>query len=287
MKLTFTFEGLHSIWSPQIIFNKYFEWFSNQDHDGVEFEHVNLPIDERKNNPSGIFSPHIMTIRNLVNKKYMIISYWDRAVDLTWPYNGWDHENCVDFITSAGVHTEMDFTPSTYCGYSSENEFWAKKYKLPFNERKNNGIFFRGYLYSTRKDLSVLRPDIFTDFKIPNHEYMEELAQYKIGLSLNGAAEICNRDMEILSVGSVLLRPELHQKFHNPLIPNVHYVPFRVVMDPNEQMDIILQKQEELLENEELMRTISENGYQWYLENGTIESNINILKKIIDINKLK
>jgi predicted amidohydrolase len=51
----------------------------------------------------------------------------------------------------------------------------------------------------------------------------------------------------------------------------------------NQQMWLAAATQDNL----ELLKFISENGYQWYLENGTINSNVEILKKIININKLK
>ena len=65
---------------------------------------------------------------------------------------------------------------------------------------------------------------------------------YKICLSLNGAGEICNRDMEILASGSILFRPELNQKFHEELIPDYHYVTFDIHADANTQADIIIYK---------------------------------------------
>jgi hypothetical protein len=71
------------------------------------------------------------------------------------------------------------------------------------------------------------------------------------------------------------------------LIPNYHYIPFELNDDPKIQSEIILNKYDEIKDNLELLKFISENGYQWYLENGTINSNVEILKKIININKLK
>jgi hypothetical protein len=49
---------------------------------------------------------------------------------------------------------------------------------------------------------------------------------------------------------------------------------------------IILDRYNEVKDDIEFLRYISENGYQWYLENGTIDSNVRILKEIININKI-
>jgi hypothetical protein len=132
--------------------------------------------------------------------------------------------------------------------------------------------------------LGVIRLD---DNKIPITDYLMELDNTKISLSLNGAGEICNRDIEILSMKSVLLRPKLTQTFHNGLIDGVHYIGFEYNDDPKLQTDIILKKFNEIKDNENLLKNISENGYKWYLNNGTIKSNVNILEKIVDINLLK
>ena len=108
----------------------------------------------------------------------------------------------------------------------------------------------------------------------------------KICLSLNGAGEICNRDIEVLSARSALLRPKLNLQFHNELIPDYHYISFEMDKDPIVLNKIILDRYNEVKDDIEFLRYISENGYQWYLENGTIESNVRILKEIIKINKL-
>jgi hypothetical protein len=57
--------------------------------------------------------------------------------------------------------------------------------------------------------------------------------------------------------------------------------------DPVILNKIILDRYNEVKDDVEFLKYISENGYQWYLENGTIDSNVKILKEIIDINKLQ
>ena len=156
------------------------------------------------------------------------------------------------------------------------------------NDKTNNELEFKGFLYGERLNLSKLDMVKITDDKIfPVETYFNYLTNNKICLSLNGAGEICNRDMEILSSRSVLLRPNLTLEFHNKLIPNYHYVSFEYSNDPYKQSQIIIDKFNEIKDNNNLLSFISENGYNWYLENGTVNSNIEILKKIININKLK
>ena len=40
-------------------------------------------------------------------------------------------------------------------------------------------------------------------------------------------------------------------------------------------------------ENFDYIKGIAENGLEWYKNNGTIQSNVDILKEVININKLK
>ena len=78
------------------------------------------------------------------------------------------------------------------------------------------------------------------------------------------------------------MRPILNQKFHNELIPNFHYIGFEFNPEPIIQMNIIKNKYDEIKNNNELLEFISNNGYNWYIKNGTIEANVNILIDIFN-----
>lgn len=284
MKLEFKFENSYSDWGPLLVFKNYYDWFFkyNDIHD-VTFKNT-TPME--RSNPSGTSSPHIMTIKNVENNKYFIVSYWDRAIELTWEGNGWDVKNMVELITSSGVYDDILFTPLSYVCHSYEFQKNAQKNKIDFDKKNNDKLLFRGYLYGNRNEMRNYKPEYFTDIKKPKIEYLNELNNYKICLSLDGAGEICNRDIEILSVGSVLLRPKLNQKFHNELIPNYHYVSVDKIGDPVKQFDLILERYNEIKNDYEFLSFIANNGNNWFTKNGTIESNVEILKKIINIDKL-
>jgi hypothetical protein len=228
-----------------------------------------------------------MTITNLDTKKYLIISYWDRPIEMTWEGNGWDTQYRVELISSSGSNPKMNFTPYSYLPYSIVFDELSKNSKK-IEDKEKNELEFRGFLYNERLSLSKIGDIKISDKKIfPFETYFDDLTNNKICLSLNGAGEICNRDIEILSARSALLRPELKLQFHNKLIPNYHYISFEMNNDPVILNKIILDRYNEVKDDVEFLKYISENGYQWYLENGTIDSNVKILKEIIDINKLQ
>jgi len=283
MNLQFSFEGGDSWWSVKKVFNQFYnEFITNNTEHNISFLDSSLYYDK---NPSSFFSPHIMVIKNLENEKYIIVSYWDRAFDLTFKSNGWDNEKCVNIITSSGVFNDLEFTPFTYLPYNCEYDNLSKDSKSIF-EKENNELFFRGKLYGDRLSLSKTNKIKIVDNIVDIHNYFNELNSNKISLSLNGAGEICNRDIEILLSKSVLFRPELKQKFHNPLIPGYHYIAFEYNDDPQTQSEIILNKFQEIKDDLEYLQFISENGYKWYIENGSVGSNVKLLNKIVKLEKL-
>lgn len=284
MNLLVRFETPYTYWNPLMVFKNFYSWFElyYANHNIV---YQNTEPHER-GNPSGVSSPHIMTIRNVDNRKYIIVSYWDRAIELTWEGNGWDNQNKVDLLTSAGVHYDMDYTPFSYTCYNLEFEKLSELHRKPWNEKTNPNLLFRGFLYAERKSMQLYKPQYFAEDRKHPEAYFEELNDSKISLSLNGAGEICNRDMEILCSGSVLLRPKLNQKFHNELIPDVHYIAVDRVNNPVEQLDLLLKKYEEIKDNSELLNNISNNGLEWFNNNGSMTSNVELLKKLINLDKL-
>ena len=284
MNLKFTFEYPQHDWAVLHVFNLLFSSFKN------EYPNIDIIFENAgefsNRNPSGPYSAQVMTIKNLQNDKYILVSYWDRPEELTWDDNGWDSNNCVDIITSAGHKPEYSFTPFSYLPYSTQFDFLSKKSKK-MSKKSKNELSFRGFLYGQRADLAQVGQIKITNETIsPYSAYFKELTNTKICLSLNGAGEICNRDIEILSARSVLLRQKLYTTFHNDLIPDYHYVAFDYDENPEIQSEIILDKFELIKNNEEFLSFVSENGYKWFKKNGTIESNASILRKLIDINKL-
>lgn len=238
-------------------------------------------------NPGGTNSPHIMTLKNIDNGNYIVVSYWDRASDFTLSHNGWIVNNCKDILTSSGVFNGIKTTPISYLPYTTNFDRFSKN-ALKIQDKKINNLSFRGFLYGDRNNLFKLnRLNITNEKLLPDSNYFDELTNTKICLSLNGAAEVSHRDIEILSARSVLFRLKLNQNFHNELIPNYHYISFDYDSNPNKQCDIILDKFEHIKNNIDLLEYVSENGYKWYQENATIKSNIDIIYNVININLLK
>lgn len=92
--------------------------------------------------------------------------------------------------------------------------------------RKVGGLFFKGCRKNGKDRETYI--DAFRDFHIDSgtaeyDDYMGELAGRKHCLSFPGLGDWCLRDIEILSLGGVLIRPPY--RVRTPLTPWVHYVP--------------------------------------------------------------
>lgn len=284
MRLEFTFEYPHTGWAGFHVFRQYYDYFV-ENNKKIKVDYINSSK-HFNGNPSGPYAAQTMVIKNKDNGKYFVISYWDRPDEITWDDNGWDNKNCVEIITSSGFITHPKFQPFTYLPYNLSYDTLSLN-ALNMSEKTKNDLVFRGYLYGERYKLSQVGLLDINDQKItPDTNYFQDLTNNKICLSLNGAGQICNRDMEILGARSVLLRQELTSKFYNEIIPNYHYITYEHNSDAETQSKIILEKFTEISKDKRLLKRVAENGYKWYKKNATVESNVQILKKIINIQKL-
>jgi len=281
-KLTFYFQPSFSGWMPTSIFQGLYDYYESIYGNRVQSDNNSIQYNHNAGCKTG---PHHLIIENPNTKKYIVVSYWDMVYELLNDHNGWDNKNCLGIYSSVNSKIFDQITPSSYCCYNIAIEREIDLTDKQILNKPNNELLFRGYLHGHRFFLKNL--SFMTDKRIPFNEYVQEIYSHKIGLSLNGAAEICNRDMEILGVGSVLLRPKLEQtEFHNDLIPDTHYVSFDLVEDSKLQEEIILEKYNQILKDKEYMLYIAKNGLDWYNKNGSRAANIEILTKIIKIKEL-
>jgi hypothetical protein len=134
---------------------------------------------------------------------------------------------------------------------------------------------------------------------LSQEDYINELDTSRLNFNVNGAGEICNRDMEILGLGTALFRTKLVAKFHNELIPNYHYIAVDfddIEYDEHKHdyngywkqlSDKVYKRFQEIKKDREFIDFVADNGRKWYLENGTIDANVNIINNLLDFNKLK
>lgn len=99
---------------------------------------------------------------------------------------------------------------------------------------------------------------ILKEFPVPLSKYIDEMAHSKICFSPFGYGEICWRDFEALSVGALLIKPDVSHIDLRPnvLIPNETYVPIKWdCSDLAEKIAYYVERPDERLE-------IARNGFE-------------------------
>lgn len=313
MKVNFYFEPNDGGFSTQL---QTFQRFYDYCKDNITtFEPVfKNSLEYRKpetwTGPSSKYGPWFLVIENDETKKYILVSYWDKLVDVLEHQDStfWDTENCLEIITSIGLHSEdyyylprdYEYTPFSYlvCTLDSE-EAIEKAYHSNVKKTIPPKPKFRGALYNFREFLK--QDDRFliiskNDENLSYEDYIYELSEEPVSISLNGGGEICHRDIEIMGLGNVLIRQELVVNFHDPLIPNYHYiaVPHLDLGEyfPREEYwqimaDRFHETYQRAIQDPDLIARVSKNAREWYEKNGTIDKNVEILKTLVNFEKLK
>lgn len=182
----------------------------------------------------------------------------------------------------------------------SDEVFLKKK---PAKEREHK-LVFRGLFHGSRSQTAetINHSEILiTDDRRFETAWFDELIKYRCGLSLNGAAEICHRDLEYMAVGMPMIRPLFkNTEFHNPLIPNVHYIPYdydrntfgiETLDSPagynwNLQVDALVSKWEEVKNDYDFLDYVGNNAREWYLTNAKLDVQAKSFVDMLDINLL-
>jgi hypothetical protein len=246
--------------------------------------------------PACKFGHFFLIIENPDNKKYFLVSYWDkfRGIDSG---TFWDLENCVEIFTSVGVQANeinfesinLTYTPISGMSLFKQTEVRIEEiYKNP--KTTPNGLFFRGGKYGIREYLAENEKRIYIDdHRVSPIAFIDEMALSSINIDINGAAEVSCRTFDALGLQSALIRPKLKVKQHNELIPDYHYAALKCedLGDWKTVGEAYVERFEDLKKDPELVKFLAENGRKWYEENATINAHVNILKKLLDFNKLK
>lgn len=252
-----------------------------------------------------------LMLENPENKKYIVITFWDRMSSLN-PDNGWDTENIVEVITGSGVAVygwdhifrplkDFTYTPFTYpvATRAIYNQI-ENLCNTPNSQRVTpEKPYFRGTLYGIRILLSEDdRFDVSNEW-LENIEYVNALNEYSINLSLNGSGEICYRDMEVMGLGSCLIRPKLVVQHDDPLIPNHHYISIdfdhlpdeNAFSDNNEylklQAEVIYDRYLEVKDDTDFINEVAKNGQEWYKRNVPPHKMGELAVRLINFDKLK
>ena len=205
---------------------------------------------------------------------------------------------------STGINTDKVLfgnpTPPGRFKHESSWIFWGRKPKsleeareglLTYKERIIE-TFFAGKIENPlqnqkRTQSQVNWSEYIEDFSCPVNgerkytqiEYLEKIKQSKYGLCLPGYGNKCNREIELLGLGTVPIITQGVDVTHydEPLIENVHYI-------YAENGDDLRQKIFGMTEIEWIR--MSQNGLEWYERNcspqGSFDTTMRIIEKIMN-----
>jgi hypothetical protein len=167
-------------------------------------------------------------------------------------------------------------------------------------------MIFRGWLQDFRKkmiagikntELDIIDIRSEGSISLSYDLYLKEMSEYTCSLSLPGATEICNRDIESFGVGVPVVRPLLHTNYPDPLIPDYHYINcysdckywngvpyYENFAEVGKAVTVYWNK---VKNNTEYLNFVAKNARDWYLRNCTVQSNINYVMSKLDLEILK
>lgn len=252
-------------------------------------------------------------IINPDNNKTILMSLWDRGMDVFLNGLGWEKYDIVQYIGGLGMKLSskqikeqynIEHFPYQYpLGMPNAYDYIEDCKKEYVPEQKIKKAIFIGSIYGARKvlyDMTKNHPLIeIIDTEASYYrgkEYYEKISQYAIALSLNGNGELCMRDLESMGLNIPMVRSELLTQFYNPLIPNVHYIKASEPCD-NACCDFLninhhtLAEQfvdtiETSINDYDKLRYISNNGSQYYENYCKPDYLVNLFLELLDINKL-
>lgn len=180
--------------------------------------------------------------------------------------------------------------------YFPSNEFdldskWKKR-----NEIENfiDKFAFFGTSLEERKIISFFDKEYF-DGGLPIgdfNSYSDKLLNYKVALSIAGRAEFCYRDIENFAMGIPIMRFEYLNKMSIPLIPNYHYISierpkdlFYDRMGTKIHAEMIETKFNEIKNDSEFLKFISNNSRKYYEDNLSPNNSISNTFYLLELNK--
>jgi hypothetical protein len=263
--------------------------------------------------PGGRCGISSLKIINPDNKKTTVLSFWDRAMDITTGHLEWDSLNVVHLIGGLGIYespetilerTGIKFSPFLYALEFLRSYEFIEKHRTPYNyNEKIKKACFIGWIYDSRKQITDILEqhplfDIFGhEHNFRGEKYYEVLSQYALALSLNGNGEWCLRDVEAMGLGIPLVRAELKTPFYKELIPRVNYIKGNEASEnaslvfpgiPFEQSAAnYIKAVEDAINNEELLTSISRNNIEYYQQYLLLDKIVESFFDVFDLELLK
>jgi len=230
---------------PDWYVSEFYKFFHKklEEKTGIDFEYIELRELNKQYNfeteisSDSVFGHYSLIIKCNKNGKLFVHSWYDHAFATL----EWCERNNLDIVLFSGVsNITTDFVnarnnvqPSVYCF-----EYWSDYALLEQtlqtkSQQKTNRAYFAGLPHGVRvhfMETLALHPFFCIKDKsnkyISKDTYYKEISESMFGVSFNGAANICYRDLELFGLETLNLRQPLLALTYEPLVPGVHYYEF-------------------------------------------------------------
>lgn len=227
--------------------------------DLLDIKECNVERGEDKMDAAIISGPeenHLSRCVNHINDRQYIFDFDDTHDTSVW----W---NKADIVFKSQYYKELEhyyppnIVPFTY--FEQNNEIQTRLDDLRRVPKTLDKIIFRGtpwiFRHQYLQEAGLWNTDLIP---VPYEQYIQELTQQRMTISIPGYGLFCHREFECFAVGTPVITTELKGLTYNPLIPGVHYIAVDSYKD-------VIDVQKNISDKE--LKDISEASMQWYDEN--------------------
>jgi len=176
-------------------------------------------------------------------------------------------------------------------------------YEYYYEKRKNiveynNKLYFRGSS-SYRPILNYIDKSLICEQSpMSIHSYLDDAINYKVALSLGGAAngDMCYRDIEYMAMGIPYIKFDYVAMMDPPLFPNYHYISIPLCDDLPIHNDVkkdrlgvlkhaqmIENRYREVINNNDLLDFISRNSRDYYTKYLSEKNRVDHTLKLLEL----
>ena len=259
-----------------------FSWFKNCSQNLIEHLQkftTDVSFSSYRRQISYTFSDGI---ERELRKKVIITNKLNGKVFIFDPFDKNDFEDLIDILNSNPevVHVvKCQFNPDTPLRNDFKKAIYVPKdinlygkvvsnIKLKrISERLDKRLFFSGKKWKRRKKILRKMNTVYYGERLSPEDFILQLSQLKIALSLPGNGNFCHREFECFGVGTPVLMPELLNQTYDPLLPNIHYISVERTDDTQELAKRLDARYNEVIEDDDFLQFISDNCFHWYNKN--------------------
>jgi len=300
---------IYGLWKWEDYFTNQIYWYLNGKNYNVYIKNkrdFGLGITDDINEWLGIIRKEII-IQNNDTQKFFVINHADQFDYI--PEKLLSDELCVGALKcqyrKGNYGLFEDKVSSFIYGLKEKYRYFKIRsdcIKLP---KINREFYFKGNETSRWHILKILDKMgiINSDYgfrvngrkvlKLPQNEYLKNMACRKVVLSLPGIGNFCHRELEAFGINVPVLMPILYNSYYNDLIPNFHYISVDVLSIKKDNMkeydneevqifcEAIRSRYKEVIDDDVFLSYISKNAMKWFEENIVYPSSMVIMQKIL------